>query len=256
MPRPPRIDFPGLPQHLIVRGNDRKPIFFSDADRLYFLKCLGEIRAKRACEIHAFVLMSNHVHILATPRMDRAASRMMQDLGRAYVGHVNKLHARTGALYEGRFKSSLVETTRYFLACMRYIEMNPVRAGICTHPRMYEWSSYGQNVNGSPTGLIAPHAEYLKLGRDSMERAASYRQLFDEPQADEEIDAIRRGVSQGKAVGSDSYCQELSRLLGRPVSFVPQGRPGRSVPFSGEKGSDPFRPLNLEATGSPRGRAR
>jgi putative transposase len=240
MPRPPRIDFPGLPLHLIVRGNDRKPIFFSDDDRLYFLQCIGKISAKRACEIHAFVLMPNHVHMLATPRREHAASRMMQDLGRAYVAHVNKLHGRTGALYEGRFRSSLVETTRYFLACMRYIEMNPVRARITQDPRRYEWSSYGQNITGDPTGLVTPHSEYLSLGRDCAERARAYRRLFDIPQEDEDLLAIRRGARHGTAVGTQSYCQELSKLLGRTVAFVPQGRPGHSVPFLGKKGSDPF----------------
>ncbi|HSS26786.1 MAG TPA: transposase, partial [Usitatibacter sp.] len=197
MPRAPRIDFPGLPQHLIVRGNDRKPIFFSDADRLYFLKCLGEARSQRSCDVHSFVLMPNHVHILATSRAEYGASRMMQDLGRAYVSHVNKLHGRTGALYEGRFKSSLVETARYFLACMRYIEMNPVRARLTSNPADFEWSSYGQNITGEPTGLVSPHAEYLDLGRDAAERAKCYGRLFEQPQEDEEVNAIRCGVNQG-----------------------------------------------------------
>jgi len=227
MPRPPRIDFPGLPQHLIVRGNDRRPIFFTDADRLFFLKCLGEARAHRSCDVHAFVLMPNHVHLLATARAEYAASRMMQDLGRAYVTHVNKLHRRTGALYEGRFKSSLVETTRYFLACMRYIEMNPVRARMAPRPGSYEWSSHGQNITGEPGGLLTPHPEYTQLGRDARERANAYARLFDEPQCDEELDAIRCGVSQGKAVGTDVYRQQVERLLGKSVSFVSRGRPPR-----------------------------
>jgi putative transposase len=225
-----------LPQHLIVRGNDRKQIFFSEQDRLYFLRCLGETRAQRGCDIHAFVLMSNHVHILATPRAEHGASRMMQDLGRAYVTHVNKLHGRTGALYEGRFKSSLVETARYFLACMRYIETNPVRARMVSHPASYEWSSHGQNMTGQPSGLITPHPEYLSLGKGAVERAESYARLFDEPQGDEEISAIRQGARQGRAVGSERYCKELSTFLGKTVRFVPQGRPARSVPFSREKG--------------------
>ena len=161
---------------------------------------------------------------------------MMQDLGRAYVGHVNKLHGRTGALYEGRFKSSLVETARYFLACMRYIEMNPVRARLSMHPAGYEWSSHGQNISGEPNGLITPHTEYLNLGRDSQERARAYGRLFEEPQDAEEIRAIRSGASQGKAVGSEAYRRNLSSFLGRSVDYVPPGRPAGSVPFSGKKG--------------------
>ncbi len=225
MPRSPRIDFPGLPQHLVVRGNDRKPIFFSDADRLYFLKCLGEAQARRRCNVHAFVLMSNHVHILATPNVESGLSRMMQDVGRAYVMHVNKLHRRTGGLYEGRFKSSIVETTRYFLACMRYIEMNPVRARLVPLPGSYEWSSYGQNITGDPTGLVTPHAEYLNLGRDAARRAQAYARLFEGSQSEEEIKALRLGATQGRAVGSEAFHQGLAQLLGRPVSFVPRGRP-------------------------------
>jgi putative transposase len=161
---------------------------------------------------------------------------MMQDLGRAYVSHVNKLHGRTGALYEGRFKSSLVETARYFLACMRYIEMNPVRARLSSNPADFEWSSYGQNITGEPTGLISPHAEYLNLGRDAAERAKSYGRLLEQPQEDEEVNAIRCGVNQGKAIGSDAYRQHLAKFLGRSVEFVPQGRRACSVPFSSKKG--------------------
>jgi putative transposase len=239
MPRRPRTDFPGLPQHLIVRGNDRKPIFFSREDRLHFLKCLGEARARRSCDVHAFVLMPNHVHLLATPREDHAASRMMQDLGRAYVTHVNKRHCRTGALYEGRFKSSLVETTRYFLACMRYIEMNPVRARMADSPGAYEWSSHGQNITGEPGGLITPHAEYLMLGRDAVQRALSYGRLFEEPENADELGTIRRGAAQSAAVGTDVYCRSVARLIGRPVAIACRGRPKCSVPFSEEKGSDP-----------------
>ncbi|HST00766.1 MAG TPA: transposase [Usitatibacter sp.] len=209
-----------------MRGNDRRPIFFSTEDRLHFLKCLGEARAKRGCDIHAFVLMPNHVHILATPRVDHAASLAMQDVGRAYVSNLNKLHGRTGALYEGRFKSSLVETTRYFLACMRYIEMNPVRARLAPNPTSFEWSSHGQNITGEPGGLIAPHAEYLNLGRTAQERARAYGRLFDEPEDEEELTAIRCGVAQGKALGTETYCRGLEKLLGRSVAFVPRGRPG------------------------------
>ena len=234
MPRQPRIDFPGLPQHLIVRGNDRNAIFFSDEDRLYFLKCLAEAKTLRGCEIHAFVLMSNHVHLLATPRLDHAASRMMQDVGRSYVMHVNKLHGRTGALFEGRFKSGLVETTRYFLACMRYVEMNPVRARLVPHPALFPWSSHGQNITGEPSGLITPHAEYLNLGRDSKARSQAYGRLLEAVASEDEIEAIRAGATHGMAVGTRTYCEEVAKLLGRSVSGKPRGRPPKGVlsPFS------------------------
>src|SRR5205807_6801276 len=139
-----------------------------------------------------------------------------------YEGHVNKLHGRTGALYEGRFKSSLVETSRYFLACMRYIEMNPVRAGIVRHPGAYSWSSYGQNITGDPSGLVTPHSEYLLLGRDASRRATAYARLFEDPIDQSEISLIRRAAQQGKALGSEPYCAGLEKLLGRSVRVVPQ----------------------------------
>ena len=237
MPRPPRFDFPGLPQHLIVRGNDRNDIFFSEQDRLYFLKCLGEARARRSCDIHAFVLMTNHVHLLATGHAERSISLMMQDLGRAYVSHVNKLHGRTGALYEGRFKSSVVETMTYLLTCMRYIELNPVRARIAPHPSAYAWSSYGQNITGEPTGLITAQPEYRTLGRDRAERAAAYARLLEEPLEEKDIERIRQAVNQGKAIGSDMFCRGLQRLAGRAVSFVPQVAPAAVIcPLFREKG--------------------
>jgi len=205
----------GLPHHLIVRGNDRKAMFFSDSDRLFFLERLAEAGTRRGCDIHAFVLMTNHVHLLATPLRERAASRAMQDLGRAYVPYINKIRGRTGSLFEGRFKSSIVETARYFLACMRYIEMNPVRAGMVSRPGSYEWSSHGQNITGDPTGLVTPHAEYLNLGRDVPARAQAYSRLFDTAQCDEELDALREGARQGKPVGSELFRQGLAGLLRR-----------------------------------------
>jgi len=225
-----------------VRGNDRQPIFFSDSDRLFFLDRLAEAGARRDCDIHAFVLMSNHVHLLATPHAEHSTSLAMQDLGRAYVARVNKVHGRTGSLYEGRFRSSIVETARYFLACMRYIEMNPVRAGMARWPGSYEWSSYGQNKTGEPTGLITPHAEYLNLAREAAERARAYARLFEAAQSDEELEAFRKGARQGKAVGSESFRRGLEGLLRRPVAFVPRGRPPKSrvvSPFFPIKGSDP-----------------
>ena len=232
MPRRSRIDFPGLPQHIVVRGNDRRPIFFRDSDRLFFLERLAESLTTRGCDIHAFVLMSNHVHLLATPRCAGALSRAMQELGRAYVSYVNKVHHRTGGLYEGRFKSSVVETTRYFLACMRYIEMNPVRAGITPHPGAYEWSSHGQNITGEPTGLLTPHQEYLNLGCDAPGRAAAYARLFDAIASNDEVEMFRRGARQGSAVGTELFCQGLAAILRRPVSVSPRGRPPQARALS------------------------
>jgi putative transposase len=142
MPRPPRIDIPGLPVHVIQRGVNRAACFVGDVDRRYYLKLLAKSAARRHCAIHAYVLMTNHVHLLVTPSERGALGALMQDLGRSYVRVINAIHGRTGTLWEGRFKSSVVDTERYFFTCQRYIELNPVRAQLVRHPMEYEWSSH------------------------------------------------------------------------------------------------------------------
>jgi putative transposase len=225
MPRALRVDLPAIAHHVWVRGNNRHAIFFSEADRLLFLKYLGEARARRQCDIHAFVLMTNHVHLLATPRVERGLSKMMQDVGRKYVRYINRSRERTGGLYEGRFKSSLVQTESYFLNCMRYIERNPVRAGMVAHPAQYAWSSFGQNVTGEPTGLVTPHPEYLALGADAESRGNAYYRLFGEELREEQLEEIRRSIQQGSALGGEDFCRAVESLVGHAVSYVPQGRP-------------------------------
>ena len=225
MPRPKRIDLPGLAHHLIVRGNNRHVIFPSDDDRSYFLECLGEARGRRQCDIHAFVLMPNHVHLLATARKPSGMSRMMQDIGRAYVKRLNSKYRRTGALYEGRFKSSLVETRRYFMTCMRYIELNPVRARMVSHPAQFPWSSFRQNIAGDPRGLLTPHPEYLALGSDAQARADAYCGLFEHEIDAVELEVIRQCAEQGCALGDDEFCQAVEGMLGRRVTYTPKGRP-------------------------------
>jgi putative transposase len=162
----------------------------------------------------------------------------MQDVGRRHAQHVNRVYKRTGALYEGRFKSSLVETSTYFLACMRYIELNPVRAGMVGHPSAYPWSSFKQNVSGEPSGLIKAHAEYLQLGRDPPARGEAYRRLFDEAIGEDQLAAIRESAQESRALGSERFCDALEGTLRRVVRVRPQGRPAktRPVPFSRRNG--------------------
>jgi putative transposase len=200
-------------------------IFFSDDDRSFFLKCLGDARIERQCEVHAFVLMPNHVHLLATAREPMAISRMMQDVGRTYVKYINSRYERTGALYEGRFKSSVVETSRYFLACMRYIELNPVRAQIVSVPAQFPWSSFSENVSGEPTGLLTPHPEYLSLGINPEERSKAYVRLFEDVIEERDLNAIRQSARQGCALGGELFCEAIEATLRRSVGFMPQGRP-------------------------------
>jgi len=178
MPRPPRLDLPGVPQHVVQRGNNRTECFFGDTDRRFYLKCLAESAARRGCEVHAYALMSNHVHILATPNASGAIGMMMQDVGRRYVRVINTLHARTGTLWEARFRSSLIDSENYLLVCQRYIELNPVRAGIVTDPAAYPWSSHTYYASGRANRLVTEHDVYLRLGSSAAERRSAYLSLF------------------------------------------------------------------------------
>jgi putative transposase len=240
MPRPPRIDLPGIPQHVVARGNNRTPIFFKDLDRNVYLRYLWESATSANCEVHAYVLMSNHVHLLVTGSKEGAVSRMMQGVGRRYARFVNRSYGRTGTLFEGRFKSSLVDNERYFLTCMRYIEMNPVRAGIVQDPERYRWSSFADNASGAPAGLVVAHFEYLRLGANRYSRAAAYRELFNHPIHDRDLTAIRDHCAKGRALGGDRFHARLEALLRRRTGIVRPGRPSRKIKmgsgyFSDEK---------------------
>jgi putative transposase len=178
MPRPLRLELPGVPMHVIQRGNNRAACFFNEVDRRFYLKCLAQSAARAGCLIHAYVLMTNHVHLLATPAAPGAVGAMLQDIGRRYVRVINNIHGRTGTLWEGRFKSSLVDTERYLLICHRYIELNPVRAGLATDPSAYPWSSHAHYASGKTDALITEHAGFQPLGATPAERRAAYRELF------------------------------------------------------------------------------
>lgn len=157
MARLPRIEFANIPQHVVQRGNDRQPCFLDDLDYRRYLRGLQEATLDCQCRIHAYVLMTNHVHLLVTPASVGGVSRMMQQVGRGYVGYFNTAHHRTGTLWEGRFKSSLVDSDRYLLTCYRYIEMNPVRAAMVAAPGEYRWSSYASNAHAHSDPIVTPH---------------------------------------------------------------------------------------------------
>ena len=227
MARLPRIDVPGIPQHLIVRGNNRSVLFRDDADRCIFLDLLEKSLEACACELHAYALMTNHVHLLATGHVAGDLSEMMQRIGRKFARLVNIRWNRTGTLFEGRFRSSLVQSESYLLTCMRYIELNPVRAGIVRHPKEYGWSSYRQNAGGDPAEPLTPHDLYIRLGRTPAERSGAYRALVDSGVTEDELARIRAGLAKCRALGSESFCREMADLLGRPVAPRAQGRPKR-----------------------------
>jgi putative transposase len=202
-------------------------MFRDEADRCIFLGHVDEALAACACELHAFVLMSNHVHLLATGHIEGELSELMQRIGRKYARLVNLRWGRTGTLFEGRFRSSLVESESYLLTCMCYIELNPVRAGIVRHPREYGWSSYRQNASGMPGGRLVPHEVYLGLGSEPDDRGATYRRLIQVGVSESELARIRISAAQCRALGSEAFASEMSARLERPVAPRAPGRPKR-----------------------------
>ena len=224
MARLPRLDLPGIPQHIVQRGNDRQACFADAADYLRYRQELGEAALRYDCALHAYVLMTNHVHLLTTPREPGGVSRMMQAIGRRYVGSFNARYRRTGTLWEGRFKSALVDSEHYALACYRYIELNPVRAGIVTSPREYRWSSHARNAHGTHEPRITPHAAYLSLGADDLTRLDAHRRLFASTDA-HDIDALPLHTQQQKPWGSEQFRRQIEALAQRSMEVRPRGRP-------------------------------
>jgi putative transposase len=225
VPRLGRYFLPDQPQHVIQRGNDRQDVFFSDADRESYLAWLLAAAKKHGCRIHAYVLMTNHVHLLATPARADSLPRMMQSLGRRYVRYLNDAHGRTGTLWEGRYRAVPIDSERYLLACARYIELNPVRASMVRHPRLHTWSSYRANALGTTDPLVTPHALYLSLGRSAPERQGSYRELFREKLPEQFIEDLRSATNGGWALGDNAFKQRISKAAKRRAGPLPRGRP-------------------------------
>lgn len=205
MARLPRLDLPCIPQHIVQRGNNRLPCFLDDDDRQRYLQLLRQAASTARCRIHAYVLMDNHVHLLATPEDSGAVSLMMQMLGRSYVGLFNTRHGRTGTLWEGRYKSCLVDSVSYVLACYRYIELNPVRARMVESPDQFPWSSHGFNTLGRSDALLVPHPCYLELGSTVEMRAEAYRAIVGEVLEQATIDEIRLYLQQQRALGRNAF---------------------------------------------------
>lgn len=225
MPRLPRISPSGIPAHIIQRGNNRQVCFVADEDHWAYIEWLKEYSAKYRVDIHAWVMMTNHVHLLCTPHNEAGVSKMMQSLGRRYVQYFNREYRRSGTLWEGRFKSCLVQSDKYLLKLYRYIELNPVRADMVKDPGDYRWSSYQINGLGKESKLCTPHHEYLSLGKTSAERQASYRQLFIHEVEGELLKEIRENTNKGMAVGSERFKEEIEALTGRRLHSKKRGRP-------------------------------
>lgn len=225
MPRRARIALPGIPLHVIQRGNNRHACFFADDDYRFYLDQLRLCAQRAGCAIHAYVLMTNHVHLLLTPCQADSAGGMMKLLGQRYVQHVNRLYRRSGTLWEGRFRSCIVQDDAYLLACSRYIELNPVRAGIVAAPSAYRWSSYRANALGESDSLIEPHPIYAALGSRAQERQAAYRALFIEMLDAGLVSDIRRATNGNFALGNARFQAEVTAALGRRAIPGESGRP-------------------------------
>ncbi|MDO1527905.1 transposase [Fulvimonas sp. R45] len=229
MARLPRLDLPGIPQHIVQRGNNRLPCFLDDADRRRYLHLLREALLDTHCALHGYVLMDNHVHLLATPPEAGAIARLMQKLGRSYVGQFNARHRRTGTLWEGRYKACLVDGERYALQCLRYIDLNPVRARMTDDPLAYAWSSCASHCGQREDALLTPHPAYTALAATAPDRAKAYHRLVHEALADDDLAAIRAYLQQQRALGHDDFHAMVEAKTRRFAGIRPAHRPPRNT---------------------------
>jgi putative transposase len=225
MARLPRLTVPGYPHHIIQRGNNRQAIFAAVGDYEVFLSMLEEHAAKSRVAIHAYVLMSNHFHLLATPETVEGIPAMMQSVGRRYVRYFNEQQGRTGTLWEGRYKSTLIQAERHLLACMLYIDLNPVRAGLVHDPADYPWSSHNHYVGRRTDRLVTPHPLYWELGNTPFARDAAYAELVRSGISPQQERALTDSALRGWALGEIDYVADLQRRTARRVSKTRAGRP-------------------------------
>jgi putative transposase len=241
MPRRPRINLPDHPQHIVQRGHNREACFFADEDYLFYLHWLREGMKKYGCVVHAYVLMTNHVHLLLTPQRPDAISRLMQSLNRRYAQYVNRVYRRSGSIWEGRFKASLIQAEEYLLTCYRYIELNPVRADMVCDPSEYRWSSYRWHGLGVSNELITDHPLYAALGTDEETRRSAYRALFRAHLDDDALTEIRNASNRGLPLGNERFREQMEIALGRRLGLQPKGRREKeisNIPLPGQMGLD------------------
>ena len=229
MPRRARLAVSGIPWHIIQRGNNRCDCFFAEQDYQRYLTILSEQAEQYGCAIHAYVLMPNHVHLLLTPSEKNSAAQMMKHLSQRYVQYINRCYRRSGTLWEGRFRSCLTQNEVYVLTCYRYIELNPVRSNIATHPRDYRWSSFHANGDGKcHDGVsLTPHHEYLRLGYTTRLRLQAYRGLFMSQLHPERVNEIRAATNGNLVLGNRRFQQQIADMLQRRVTPGRRGRPVR-----------------------------
>jgi putative transposase len=229
MPRRARLALANVPLHIIQRGNNRQACFFADEDYRFYLDWLTEYAGKTGCQVHAYVLMTNHVHLLMSAGRGEAVGALMKALGQRYVQYVNRTYRRSGTLWEGRFRSCPTQEETYLLVCQRYIELNPVRAGMVEHPAQYRWSSYRANAQGETNALVKSHPLYEELGADPASREAAYRELFRYELAPGLVDEIRQATNGNFALGSERFAAQVSSALGRRAQPGKSGRPRKTL---------------------------
>lgn len=225
MARLPRYNVAGALQHVIHRGRNRRAIFTSESDYGHFRDLLHETAALHGLRIHAYVLMTNHVHLLATQKRKDSLSKTLQALGQRYVHYFNASHHHKGTLWDGRFRATVVEAEPYLLTCSRYIELNPVRARLVKSPAQYRYSSYHHNAQGHPDELLTEHEIYRRLGRTPARRCAAYRSLFRNTLERELLDQIRAATNTGWALGGDRFRGAIQKRANRRATPLPSGRP-------------------------------
>lgn len=235
MARSPRITIPAYPHHIIQRGNNRAATFFADDDYRFFLECLRQAKVKCRCRIYAYVLMTNHFHLLVEPAEVGDLGRFMQSVGRRYVRYVNKTYRRSGTLWEGRFKSAAVSRDEYLIACSRYVELNPVRAGLVAHPKDYRWSSYQHRALGMSDRLLDEDVWYAGLGTTERERQERYQQWVDSQIDEREWEEIRQATQRGRLIGRETFQKQVEAMTGRRLVGEARGRPKKATASAIEK---------------------
>ncbi len=225
MARKPRLFVPGIPCHVIQRGNNKSPIFFNNNDYSFFLDVLHEAKLKYPCRIYAYCLMANHFHLLIEPEEKDNISLLMKLLGVKYVSYVNKFYKRTGTLWEGRFRSTLIDEEFYFFTCLHYIEMNPLRAGITNSPELYRWSSYRIRAIGEKSSILDFDPWYNSLGSNAQQRQSRYQQLFKNSIPEPTCKLIREMTNKGGIVGSNKFKERIENMLHKKIVIRAPGRP-------------------------------
>jgi len=224
MPRRSRMYFAGLTYHIVQRGNNKQPCFLINSDYIRYLELWKKFSISNEVAVHAYCLMTNHIHFIVTPECSTGISNTMKLVGSQYAQYFNKTHSRTGTLWEGRHRSSLIDTVSYLLTCMNYVELNPVRAGMVCEPADYPWSSFTQNTSAK-LGWLREHGEFSGLGSTRSRRIASYMQLFNYNQSESDIDLIRAAAHYCQPIGDDAFRREVEKKFGLRRGYMKRGKP-------------------------------